>query len=97
MKRSHIFLYPDHFKVCESSVYEGAFRYYGDAFFKYLVRHDLFTRYYHDQDDYKLLIRWISSYFEMYGILAGTGYLEPDGIELPPLSQSTYPYTGFNP
>lgn len=73
LKRSHIFLYPDHFKLCESFTYQGDFRYYGDAFFHYLVNNDLFTRYYHDLDDYRLLITWVSSYFELYGILPGTG------------------------
>ena len=74
MKRSHIFLYPDHFKLGESFTYGGFFRYFGNDFFNYMIRHRLFNRYYQDQDDYKLLITWASSYFDMYGILSGTDY-----------------------
>jgi hypothetical protein len=90
INRSQIFLYPDHFKVSESSIYEGYFLYYGDIFFNYLVQHDLIARFYHDQDDYKLLTRWISSYFEMYGILSGTGYWNRAGLNYLPLSEDTF-------
>jgi hypothetical protein len=89
MKRSHIFLYPDQFKVCESFTYVGDFRYYDDAYFKYMIQHNLFGKYYHDQDDYKLLITWISSYFEMYSILSGTDYWNRAALNYPSLSQAT--------
>lgn len=89
MKRGHIFLYPDHFKIDESFTFGGAFRYYGDAFFNYMIQHDLFARYYHDQDDYKLLTTWVSSFFEVYGILLGTGYWNRAALNYPALSKAT--------
>lgn len=89
MKRSQIFLYPDHYKICESFTYAGDIRYYGDAWFKYMIRHDLFSKYYHDQDDYQLLITWINSYFEMYGILFETGFGSRAAMNYPAFSQTT--------
>jgi hypothetical protein len=72
IKRSHIFLYPDLLRICESFTYAGFSRFYGDAWFNYMIQHDFFSRYYHNPDDYQLLINWINSYFEMYGILYET-------------------------
>jgi hypothetical protein len=89
MKRSHLFLYPDHFKIGESFTYAGFFRYYGADFFNYMIKHRLFNKYYQDQDDYKLLITWVSSYFEMYSILSGTGYFNRAALNYPSISQGT--------
>jgi hypothetical protein len=89
MKRSQIFIYPDHLKLRESFTADEGFRYYGDAFFQYMVRHNLFERYYHDKDDYELLINWMDSYFEMSGILSGTGYYNRTALNYPDLPQST--------
>jgi hypothetical protein len=88
MKRSHIFLYPDHFKISESITAVEGFRYYGDAFFNYMVRNNLFGKYYHDKEDYQLLITWLDSYFEMSGILSGTGYYNRTALNYPDLPQS---------
>jgi hypothetical protein len=89
MRRSNIFLYPDHFRSGESFSFEGGFRYYGESFFNYLLRHDLFRKYYHDQEDYTLLITWVDSYFEMYDILTGTGFWNRTALNYPLLSQTT--------
>ena len=90
MKRRHIFLYPDQFKECESFTYAGDYRYFGDAYFKYMIKHDLFARYYHDQSDYQLLITWVNSYFELYNILSGTGYWNREGLNYTLLSHDTF-------
>lgn len=89
MKRSHHFIYPDHLTEVEPSVKAGLLPYYGDAYFNYMLTHNLFRKYYHTQDDYKLLTMWISGYFEMYGILTGTDYWNRAALNYPPLSQST--------
>ncbi len=34
-------------------------------------QNDLFDRFYRDQDDYQLLITWVNSYFELYGVCQG--------------------------
>jgi len=90
MKRSQLFLYPDHFKLNDAFTFVGFFRYYGDAFFNYMIHHDLFTRYYRVQDDYELLITWVNSYFELYGVLSGAGGVwNRAALNYPPLSDAT--------
>jgi hypothetical protein len=89
LKRRHLFIYPDHFKLGESFTYAGIFRYYGDDYFNYMIKNKLISKYYHSRDDYNLLITWIDSYFEMYGILVGTSYWNRAALYYPTLSQST--------
>jgi len=89
IKKSHIFLYPDHLKLGESFTILGANRFYGDSFFNYLIQNNLITRYFHDSDDYNWLITWVNSYFESYGILLQTGYWNRAGMNYTPLSQTT--------
>ena len=90
VKRSRLFIYPDHFKICEDFTEPGDFRFYGDKFFNYLLQHDLFHKLYQNQEDYKLLVTWIGSYFEMYGILSGTGYWNRAALNYPSLKQTIF-------
>ncbi len=89
MKRSHIFLYPDHFKIGASFTAAGGFVYYGDHFFSYMLRHDLFRKYYHDKNDYQLLTDWIKRYFELYGTASGTNLWNRVAMNYSPLSKAT--------
>ena len=89
MKRKDIFLYPDHLKLGESFTPVEGFLYYGDAFFNYMVRHDLFRKYYHDKDDYQMLTTWANSYFELYGTCSVTDLWNRVAMNYSPLSQTT--------
>ncbi len=90
VKRSQLFLYPDHFKIQDGFTFVSVFRYYGNTFFNYMVANDLFDRYYRDQDDYQLLITWVNSYFELYGVLSGAGGIwNRTGLDYPILSDAT--------
>ena len=89
MKRSHIFLYPDYLKIGASFTAAGGFVYYGDAFFNYMIRHDLLRKYYHDKDDYQLLTAWINRYFELYGTASGNDLWNRAALNYSPLSKAT--------
>ncbi len=89
IKRSHLFLYPDHLKVCASFTSAGGFVYYGDTFLNFMIRHDLIRRYYHDEDDYNLLTAWINRYFELYGTASGTDLWNRAAMNYSPLSHTT--------
>lgn len=63
MVRKYLFLYPDHFKTVESFILTSSIGFYGDDFFKFMVRNQLFRKFYKDQKDYELVTTWINKYF----------------------------------
>jgi len=89
LKRSQIFIFPDHMRLIESFANSGTCRYYGDSWFRYMIHNNLFPRYYKDQEDYKLLTMWINSYFEMYGLLNGSSFFNRAALNYPVLSHTT--------
>jgi hypothetical protein len=90
IKRKHLFLYPDHYKVCESFTNPGDFRFYGKYFFDYMMSTKLFDEFFGEEEDYKLLSNWVGSYFEMYGILSGTSYWNRAALGYPVLPIHTF-------
>ena len=71
VNRNYLFIYPDHFIIGEAFTNPGFFRFYGDAFFRFLLQRDVFHNLYHTEGDYRLIAGWINSYFELYNDLYG--------------------------
>ncbi len=81
LPRKHLFLYPDHFKTVESFIQPAWFRFHDDAFFYFMLRHDLFSKHYKTQGDYQLLITWINTYFGQFGQQGNRAFLNYPEIE----------------
>jgi len=67
LPRKHFFLFPDQLKTAEPFSYPTWFRIYGVSFFNFMLRNDLFSKYYKSKDEYQLLLNWLTAYFEQYG------------------------------
>ena len=81
--RKHLFLYPDHFRTVESFIAPTSACFYGIHFFNFMIRNQLFAKYYKNQEDYDLVITWINKYFSFDGQLGFRVFLN---YEEPPHS-----------
>lgn len=85
LPRKYHFLYPDQLKAPESFIQPTWFRFYGTDFFKFMIRNNVFAKYYKDQDDYQMIIAWINSYFFNYGRFGNRTFMN-----YPDLTRSTF-------
>ena len=67
LPRKHLFIFPDQLKTAESYYQPNWFRFYGEAFFSFMRKNNLFSKFYKSQEDYQLLTQWLIAYFEQYG------------------------------
>jgi energy-coupling factor transporter ATP-binding protein EcfA2 len=77
--RNHLFLYPEHFRSVEPFMAVSETNYYNDSFFHFLLSNNLFSTHYKRQEDYQLIVNWISTYFSFYRTNMGRSELNyPD-------------------
>lgn len=75
LTRKDLFLFPGYMKAIEPALQISLLVYYSDGFFRYLLDRDLFKVLYQHENDYDLIIQWISRYFHWYGTIGNRGIL----------------------
>jgi hypothetical protein len=63
VRRKLLFIYPDHLNIVLPNFSPGSCRFYGDDFFQYLNRKNLWTSFYKTAEDYALLNAWVNASF----------------------------------